>query len=73
MSLKPAAANETLKDKPTTTKGPVSYDTVIAMRVELRGIRAKLRSMMGKVGELDEEIKEFEEKFRTMHDKGEGK
>jgi hypothetical protein len=66
VTLKPADANTALKE-PEDIKGPLSYDTIIAMRCELRGIRAKIRSMMSKVGELDDVLEEFEEKFKTMH------
>lgn len=67
MVLKPSPSNDILKDSDDKRiKGPVSYDTVINMRVELRGIRAKLRAMMAKAGELDDQINEFQEKFEAL-------
>lgn len=66
MTLKPAAANSALNDEFEPIRGPLSYDVIVAMRVELRGIRAKLRAMMSKVGEYDDELKEFAEKFESM-------
>jgi len=64
--LKPNPKNEALK---ADVRGPLSYEVIVGMRVELRGLKMRLREINGKIFELDEALKEFEKRFENQSGK----